>query len=399
MKHFWARRYIVLTIFIYPVRQEAGHVCSQSIKYTRRFQSEPSVQVTYRLLPQLQRPDTRRPPYHHRSRPMLVAGLVDRELGSRPILVDRALESPQLLLLQHVAIDTHLRGILVLGVRPVGHAPTVRAAVEAVVLLSILIRIRLWSFDPDVFGVVVRPHRPVAAADVAVALVELLRRRGERERHGFAVACSCAPGAGRSGHDRFIGAVCHARRLMFLPRGPDVLGFFISQHRSLLGWFTYNAQWQERSAPRYADTGLRVDPTRDVRSQLLDGGHGRCKARSLLSRFRKRPMTLGVSTHSVCSCQTERCSKGLPCCADPLRRSSHPRGRATEVEGLYLLGGGEQRARLTRRSPPSYPGGVSRSGVALISKQSPAGPLPLWHLLVSSAHEGTGRCLSSSDRN
>ena len=132
---------------------------------------------------------------------MLVGDVVDLELGSIPILVDCALESPKLLLLQHVAIDTHLRGVLVFGVCPVGHATTVRAAMEVVVLLSILISICLWSFDLDVFGVIVSPQRSVATADVAMTLVELLSRRGECELDGFAVASCCTRAASRSGHD------------------------------------------------------------------------------------------------------------------------------------------------------------------------------------------------------
>jgi hypothetical protein len=132
---------------------------------------------------------------------MLVGDVVDLELGSIPILVDCALESPKLLLLQHVAIDTHLRGVLVFGVCPVGHATTARAAMEVVILLSILISICLWSFDLDVFGVIVGPQRSVATADGATTLVELLSRRGECELDGFAVACCCTQGASRSGHD------------------------------------------------------------------------------------------------------------------------------------------------------------------------------------------------------
>ena len=133
---------------------------------------------------------------------MLAGRLVDLKLGSRPVLVDGALQSPQLLLLQHVAIDPHLRGVFVFGIGPVGHATTVRAAMEGVVLLSILISVCLWSFDPDVLGAKIGPQRPVATADVAVTLVELHGRRGECELDGFAVACCCTP-AGRSGHDEF----------------------------------------------------------------------------------------------------------------------------------------------------------------------------------------------------
>lgn len=114
------------------------------------------------------------------------------------MLVDCALESPKLLLLQHVAIDTHLRGVLVFGVCLVGHATTARAAMEVVILLSILISICLWSFDLDVFGVIVGPQRSVATANGATTLVELLSRRGECELDGFAVACCCTS---RSGHD------------------------------------------------------------------------------------------------------------------------------------------------------------------------------------------------------
>jgi hypothetical protein len=132
---------------------------------------------------------------------MLVGDVVDLELGSIPMLVDCALESPKLLLLQHVAIDTHLRGVLVFGVCPVGHATTARAAMEVVILLSILISICLWSFDLDVFGVIVGPQRSVATADGATTLVELLSRRGECELDGFAVACCYTQGASRSGHD------------------------------------------------------------------------------------------------------------------------------------------------------------------------------------------------------
>ena len=132
---------------------------------------------------------------------MLVGDVVDLELGSIPILVDCALESPKFLLLQHVAIDTHLRGVLVFGVCLVGHATTARAAMEVVILLSPLISICLWSFDLDVFGVIVGPQRSVATADSATTLVELLSRRGECELDGFAVACCCTRGASRSGHD------------------------------------------------------------------------------------------------------------------------------------------------------------------------------------------------------
>ena len=129
--------------------------------------------------------------------------VVDLERGSRPVLVDCALESPKLLLLQHVAIDTHLRGGLVFGVCRVGHATTVRAAMEVVILLSILISICLWSFDLDILRVIVGPQRSVATADVAMTLVELLSRRGECELDGFAVACCCTRGSSRSGHDDF----------------------------------------------------------------------------------------------------------------------------------------------------------------------------------------------------
>ena len=132
---------------------------------------------------------------------MLVGDVVDLERGSIPILVDCALESPKLLLLQHVAIDTHLRGVLVFGVCAVGHATTARAAMEIVILLSTLISICLWPFDLDVFGVIVGPQRTVATADGAMTLVELLSRRGECELDGFAVACCCTRGASRSGHD------------------------------------------------------------------------------------------------------------------------------------------------------------------------------------------------------
>ena len=117
------------------------------------------------------------------------------------MLVDCALESPKLLLLQHVAIDTHLHGVLVFGVCRVGHATTARAAMEVDISLPILISICLWSFDLDVFGVIVGPQRSVATADGATTLVELLSRRGECELDGFAVACCCTRGASRSGHD------------------------------------------------------------------------------------------------------------------------------------------------------------------------------------------------------
>ena len=88
---------------------------------------------------------------------MLVGGVVDLELGSLSMLVDYALESPKLLLLQHVAINTHLRGVLVFGVCPVSHATTARAAMEIVILLAIPISICLWTFDLDVFGAIVGP--------------------------------------------------------------------------------------------------------------------------------------------------------------------------------------------------------------------------------------------------
>ena len=132
---------------------------------------------------------------------MLVGDVVDLELGTIPILVDCSLESPKLLLLQHVAIDTHLRGVLVFSVCPVGHATAARAAMEVDILLSILISICLWSFDLDVFGVIVCPQRSVATADGTTTLVELLSRRGEYELDGFAVASCCTRGASRSGHD------------------------------------------------------------------------------------------------------------------------------------------------------------------------------------------------------
>ena len=94
-----------------------------------------------------------------------------------------------------------------------GHATTARAAMEVNcctekatraanrwqcyvglycninILLSILISICLWSFDLDVFGVIVGPQRSVATADGAMTLVELLSRRGEYELDGFAMAC------------------------------------------------------------------------------------------------------------------------------------------------------------------------------------------------------------------
>ena len=132
---------------------------------------------------------------------MLVGDVVDLKLGTIPMLVDYALESPKLLLLQHVAIDTHFHGVLVFGVCPVGHATTARAAMEVKILLSILISICLWSFDLDVFGPIVGPQRSVATADVAMTFVELLSRCGECELDGFAVACCCTRGASGSGHD------------------------------------------------------------------------------------------------------------------------------------------------------------------------------------------------------
>lgn len=132
---------------------------------------------------------------------MLISDVVDLELWTIPILIDYALQSPKLLLLQHVAINTHLRGVLVLDVCPVSQAPTVRAAMEGNPLLSILISISLWSFDLDVFGAIVGPQRSVATADGAMTLVELLSRRGEGQLDGFAVACCCTRGASRSGHD------------------------------------------------------------------------------------------------------------------------------------------------------------------------------------------------------
>lgn len=132
---------------------------------------------------------------------MLVGDVVDLELGSIPMLVDCALESPKLLLLQHVAIDTHLRGVFVFRVCPVGHATTARAAMEVVIFLSTLISICLWSFDLDVFGLIVGPQRSIATADGAMTFVELLSRCGECELDGFAVACCCTRGASRSGHD------------------------------------------------------------------------------------------------------------------------------------------------------------------------------------------------------
>lgn len=131
---------------------------------------------------------------------MLVGDVVDLELGTIPILVDCAFKSPKLLLLQHVAVDTHLSGVLVFGVCPVCHATTARAAMEVVILVSILISICLWSLDLDVFGVIVGPQGSVATADGATTLVELLSRRGECELDGFAVACCCTRGASRSGH-------------------------------------------------------------------------------------------------------------------------------------------------------------------------------------------------------
>ena len=132
---------------------------------------------------------------------MLVGDVIDLELGSSPILVDGALQCPELLLLQHVAVDTHLRGVCVFSVCPVGHATTDRAAMEVVILLSILISICLWSFDLDVFGSIVGPQRSVATADSTTTLVKLLSRRGECELDGFAVACCYTRSAGRSGHD------------------------------------------------------------------------------------------------------------------------------------------------------------------------------------------------------
>ena len=88
---------------------------------------------------------------------MLVGDVVDLKLGAIPMLIDYTLESPKLLFLQHVAIDAHLGGVLVFGVCPVGRATTARAAMEVNILLSILISICLWSFDLDVFGVIVGP--------------------------------------------------------------------------------------------------------------------------------------------------------------------------------------------------------------------------------------------------
>ena len=72
---------------------------------------------------------------------------------------------------------------------------------EAVVLLSPLINIRLWSFDLDVFSSVVGPQRSVATADGAMTLVELLSGRGKCELDGFAMACCSTEAASRSGHD------------------------------------------------------------------------------------------------------------------------------------------------------------------------------------------------------
>ena len=120
---------------------------------------------------------------------MLIGEVVELELRTFAILVDCTLEFPQLLLLQHVAIDTHLLGVLAFGVCPVGHATTARAAMEGIILLAVLISICLWSFDLDVFGVIVGPQRSVATADIAMTLVEDLSRRGECELNGFAVAC------------------------------------------------------------------------------------------------------------------------------------------------------------------------------------------------------------------
>ena len=105
------------------------------------------------------------------------------------MLINHTLESAKLLFLQHVAIDTPLWGILISGVCPVGRATTAWAAMEVNILLPILICICLWSFDLDVFGVIVGPQRSVATADGAMTLVELLSRRGECELDGFAVAC------------------------------------------------------------------------------------------------------------------------------------------------------------------------------------------------------------------
>ena len=113
------------------------------------------------------------------------------------MLVDCALESSKLLLLQHIAIDTHLRGVLVFGVYLVGHATTARAAMKVVIFLSKLISICLWSFDLNVFRVIVGPQCSVATADGAMTLVELLSRRGECELDGFAVACCCTRGCAR----------------------------------------------------------------------------------------------------------------------------------------------------------------------------------------------------------
>ena len=117
------------------------------------------------------------------------------------MLIDYTLESPKLLFLQHVAINTHLRGVLVFGVGPVGRTTTARAAMEVNILLAILISICLWSFNLDVFRVIVGPQRSVATADSAMTLVKLLSRRGECELDGFAVAFCYTRGARRSGHN------------------------------------------------------------------------------------------------------------------------------------------------------------------------------------------------------
>ena len=136
-----------------------------------------------------------------RSRSRLVGDVVDLERGSIAILVDCALESLKVVFLQHVAIDTHLCGILVFGVCRVGHATTARAAMKVCSLLSILIELCLWSFDLDVLRSIIGPQRSIATTDGTTTLVELFSRRGEHKLDGLAVTCCCTQGAGRSGHD------------------------------------------------------------------------------------------------------------------------------------------------------------------------------------------------------
>ena len=145
------------------------------------------------------------------------------------MLVDCALESPKLLLLQHIAIDTHLRGVLVFGVCLMGHATTARAAMKVVIFLSKLVSICLWSFDLNVFRVIVGPQRSVATADGAMTLVELLSRRGECELDGFAVACCCTRGCGRGKSIHAYRATWRKRLFNFTQRRHWLLSILVDE--------------------------------------------------------------------------------------------------------------------------------------------------------------------------